>query len=567
MPGIFRKASFIAAVLVLFTFISSHSQDLEKAINLSKSEQFGAASAAFKKLLNQSPNDGDIYCHFGTSFIRRYYTDTANISMTEMIDSARMLFDLGIKKDPANPLNYVGIGMISLMNHDLAGARTNYGKAYGLLPSRVNKSIIMTPQRQALVLIRMALGYVLTGVHDTATVFPLLRAAEKLDNKNPELFIVKGDAYINMLNEGSKAISNYNIAQTLDPQSPESKLRIGQLWMRARQYQYALDTYGDVIKIDSTYAPAYRELGYLLSRAGRNTEAEKNYKIFLRLSSNNTYARIQYVNILMDQRNYTEALRQLNEVFKVDSSINDLNRAAAYCYYETGQYDKGLYYSKKFFKNVNTEKVRAADYAYLGRLLAKTKQDSLASATLMKAFNLDSSRSELLSEAAMSLNKLKKYDKALEIYNMKIALKKATSGDYYNMGKVYYNLRNYMKVDSVLGYYNTLMPDHIQGYLWRARALVNIDSTCKLGLAKPVYESMIEKARTDSVKNVKELTEAYSYLAYYYLVQFKDTKDQQFGLKSIEFCRMVLAFEPQDPAYAEKAKAILKDLEPKIKIK
>jgi hypothetical protein len=111
------------------------------------------------------------------------------------------------------------------------------------------------------------------------------------------------------------------------------------------------------------------------------------------------------------------------------------------------------------------------------------------------------------------------------------------------------------------------MPEHVQGYLWRARALVNIDSTSKLGLAKPVYEIMIEKAKTDSVKNSKELMEAYSYLAYYNLVQFKESKDkdQQAGLRAIEYCNKVLAIQPPDPVYTEKAKILIKDLEPKIK--
>jgi hypothetical protein len=95
--------------------------------------------------------------------------------------------------------------------------------------------------------------------------------------------------------------------------------------------------------------------------------------------------------------------------------------------------------------------------------------------------------------------------------------------------------------------------------------LVNIDTTSKLGLAKPVYEAMVEKTGTDTVKYAKELLEAYSYLAYYNLVQFKDTKEQGYGLKSIEYCNKVLAIQPPDPAYTEKAKAILKDLEPKIR--
>jgi tetratricopeptide (TPR) repeat protein len=322
-----------------------------------------------------------------------------------------------------------------------------------------------------------------------------------------------------------------------------------------------------VVSIDSTFAPAYRELGYLLSRANRNDEAEQNYKKFLRLSGGNTTARIQYVNTLIELKNYKEAINQLNEVLKTDTSNNDLNRALAYSYYETGQYDKGLIYSKKFFRRANPDKVRASDYAYLGRLLAKTKQDSLAHDNLVKAFMMDTSRSELLSEAAMSMIKLKKYDKAIEDFKLKISLKKAIPNDYYNLGKVYYNTKSWGKVDTTLLYYSTLMPEHVQGYLWRARALVNIDSTSKLGLARPVYETMVEKAKTDSVKNYKELLEAYSYLAYYNLVQFKDTKDQQFGQKSIDYCNKVLAIVPADAGYTEKAKAILKDLEPKIRKK
>jgi tetratricopeptide (TPR) repeat protein len=469
--------------------------------------------------------------------------------------------------DPANPLNYVGLGQIALMLRDMSKAQQNFSKTMSLLPSKANKAIVMAPEKQATVYIKLANAYIKAGINDTAIVFGSLKTAEKLDSKNYDLYIVKGDAYIFMLNDGSKAILNYNIAQTLNPKSPFAKLRVGQLWMRARNYKDALTYYQEVVKIDSTFAPAYRELGYLLSRANRNDEAEQNYKKFLRLSGGNTTARIQYVNTLIELKNYTEAINQLNEILKSDTSNNDLNRALAYSYYETGQYDKGVVYSKKFFSRVKPDKIRATDYAYLGRLLAKTKQDSLAHGNLVKAFLMDTSRSELLSEAAMSMIRLKKYDKAIEDFNLKISLKKAVPNDYYNLGKVYYNTKSWGKADTTLMYYSTLMPEHIQGYLWRAYALVNIDSTAKLGLAKPVYEAIIEKAKTDTVKNAKELMVAYLYLAYYNLVQFKDTKDQQFKLKSIEYCNKVLAIQSPDPGNTEKAKAYLKDMEPKIKRK
>jgi len=550
---------------ILFTGTILHAQDLQSAFRLTRAERFEDANAAFKTLLQKNMKDGDIYYYYGENFLQEYYSDTTNNSLKELSDSAKILYSKGTEADPANPLNYVGLGQIALMYRDMPKAQQDFAKAISLLPSKANKSIVMAADKQATVYIKLANAYIKAGIYDTAVVFGSLKTAEKLDSKNFDLYIVKGDAYIFMLNDGSKAIMNYNIAQSLNPKSPFAKLRVGQLWMRARNYKDALTYYQEVVKIDSSFAPAYRELGYLLSRANRNDEAEQNYKKFLRLSGGNTTARIQYVNTLIELKNYAEAINQLNEVLRTDTSNNDLNRALAYSYFETAQYDKGLIYSKKFFRRAKPDKIRASDYAYIGRLLAKTKQDSLAFGNLVTAFQMDTSRSELLSEAAMSMIKLKKYDKAIQVLNQKIVLKKAVPNDYYNLGKLYYNTKSWGKVDTTLTYYSTLMPEHVQGYLWRARALVNIDTTSKLGLAKPVYEVMIEKAKTDTVKNAKELMEAYSYLAYYYLVQFKDTKDQQFGLKSIDYCNKVLAILPADPSYTDKAKAILKDLEPKIR--
>ncbi len=550
---------------ILFTGTILHAQDLQSAFRLTRAERFEDASTAFKALLQKNLKDGDIYYYYGENYLQEYYSDTTNNSFKELSDSAKVLFSRGTTAEPANPLNYVGLGQIALMVRDMSKAQQNFSKAISLLPSKANKTIIMAPEKQATVYIKLANAYIKANINDTTIVFGSLLKAEKFDNKNYDLYIVRGDAYIFLLNDGSKAISNYNTAQSLNPKSPFAKLRVGQLWMRARNYQDALTFYLEVVKIDSSFAPAYRELGYLLSRANRNTEAQQNYKKFLRLSGGNTTARIQYVNTLIELKNYAEAITQLNEILRNDSSNNDLNRALAYSYFETGQFDKGLAYSKKFFRRAKPDKIRATDYSYLGRLFAKTKQDSLAHENLLKAYRMDTSRSELISEAAMSMIKLKKYDKAIDDYTLKISLKKAVPNDYYNLGKVYYNTKSWGKVDTTLMYYSTLMPEHIQGYLWRARALVNIDTTSKLGLAKPVYEAMIQKASADTVKNAKELLEAYSYLAYFNLVQFKDTKNQEYGLKSIEYCNKVLTIQPADPAYTEKAKAILKDLEPKIR--
>ncbi len=559
MLNVSKKITVALTVLAFFTSGSiSRGQDLQSAIKLTKSEQFSAAASMFKKLIQQTPGNGDLYYYYGQNCLDKYYSDTLNVSFDEKADSAKAIYELGIRQDPSNPLNFVGLGGLSLIRKEIPKAQEYFSKATALLPSKANKTIQMAPEKQSSVLVQMSEAYTVARVKDTAQVFALLRAAEKLDAKSPELFIVKGDVYILLLNDGSRAISNYNYAQGLDPKSPQAKLRIGQLWMRARNYKDALTYYQDVVKIDSTFAPAYRELGSLLARAGRQEEAKKNFYKFLELSRN-TSARKQFVNTLIELNDYPEAIVQLKEILKVDTSDNDVNRALAYSYFETQQYDKALASMRKFIIKANSSKIRSLDYVYYGRSLAKMKMDSLAPEQLLKAFSLDSTKVELISEAALCWTKVKKYDKARELYELKISMSKGGAMDYYNLGKVYYSLQDYIKADTNLAVFNTLQPDYIAGWTWRARAKSNLDPDSKMGLAKPIYETILGKTVVDTVKYAKDRIESYYFLAYYNFLQYSQTKIKDFALKAIEYSNLVIAIDPNDDK-AMKAKQIIDNL-------
>ncbi|MEI7982492.1 MAG: tetratricopeptide repeat protein [Bacteroidota bacterium] len=562
-----RVVKSLTGVVVFLFFspflVQTSGQNLKAAIKLTRSEQFAAASSMFKKLIQETPGDGDIYYYYGQNFLNNYYSDTLNVSFEEKADSAKRIYEMGNKQDPSNPINYVGLGGLSLINKQIPAAREYFDKAYALLPSKANKSIKMEPSRQAKILTQMASAYVTARVNDTASVLALLRSAEKLDSKNPDLYIVKGDVYFYMLNDGSKAISSYNMAQALDPKSPEAKLRVGLLWLRARQYQNALKYYEEVVKMDSTFAPAYRELGLLLSRAGRQQEAKANFYKFLELS-HNTSARKQFVNTLIDLNDYPEAIVQLKEILKVDTSDNDVNRALAYSYFETQQYDKALASIRKFIANATPSKIRALDYVYYGRSLAKMKQDSLAPEQLLKAYSLDSSKVELISEAALCWTKVKKYEKAKELYERKINMKKGVAMDYYNLGKVYYSIQDYVKADTNLALFNSMQPEYIQGWVWHARARSNLDPDSKFGLAKPLYEIILEKTQADTAKYAKERIEAFYFLAFYNFLQYNDTKNKEFAIKAVDYGVRINAIDPKDEK-AEKAKQIMDVLKDKVK--
>jgi len=548
-------------VTVLLTSGGAIAQSIDAAIKLTRSEQFAAAQAMFEKLLQENSTDGDLYFYFGDNYLKQYMSDTLNISLKEMAASASKLFEKGIQQDPANPINYAGLAEVAMLNGNLQQGQSYIDQAYALLPTKKNK-IPMSPEKHARSLVKMADAFVKAGVADTAQIFKFLREAQDKNSKDVELYIVRGDAYIFLLNDGSNAIANYNIAQSLNPNSSMAKLRIGQLWMRAKQYQMALDQYEEGVKIDSTFAPAYRELGFLLSKAGRYTEAKKMFRKFLELSQGNIQARLQFINTLMELQDYDEAITEINAVLQMDTTIIDLYRARAYCLFENEDYEKGLIAIEKFFARSPADKIRTTDYVYKGRLQAKNGMDSLAALTLYKAWEMDTSKMDLLSEIAMSYVKIKDYDDAIRIYILKDSVSEANPLDLYNWAKTYYNVKEYEKGAALFERFTKTQPDYVPGYVWWARTLFNLDPESDVGLAKPVYEQILVLTQNDTVANFKNRLEAYYYLAYYYYHQYVlDKKDLENAKKSMEFNTYVLTIDPEN----EKAKQMVDALKRVIK--
>jgi tetratricopeptide (TPR) repeat protein len=554
--------SIIIGILLLITSgMPANSQDLKSGIKQTRNEQYSRANKTFQSILQKNPKDGSIYYYYGDNFLQKYFSDTLSYNFSELSDSARKQFSSGLQTDPDNPLNYIGLGEIELIKRNMNEAQSYFDKSLSLLPSRSNKNSSVSKKEQAVVYIKMANAFIKSKVNDSSKVFSLLRMADQLDKKNYDLYIVKGDAYFQILNDGSMAIENYRKAQDLNPLSPRAKLRTGQLWMKAANYPSALKYFSEAIKADSTYAPAYREMGYLLTKTNQQEKAKESFEKFLSLSAGNINTRIQYANILLNLKEYPEAIRQINVVMLKDSINNDFNRALGYSYFETGQYEKGLFYMTKFFDNTKPTKLRTSDFIYYGRLLAKNKKDSLAGEVLMKAYQMDTTQSELLNQALSEFIKMKNYNKAAEIVLNKIMLKKDVSTDYYILGQLYYNLHQWSKADSAFTLNLALNPGNIRAYLWKAYSLVNLDPESKEGLAKPTFELLIEKSKSDPVKNSNELRVAYSYLAYYYFLQYSITKNQNDGIISKGYCNKVLELEPTNT----KAKTILKELSERIK--
>jgi len=524
------KLKFIAALIVFagisFSANRSVAQNLETAKFYTLCERFEDAQNAFETLIKAQPNNGDVYFYYGENFLYEYFSDTVYGSAKASAADALKYYKTGVIADTNNPICYVGLGKVALMMKDVAQTEKYFAKAQSKFPSKTNKGSLVTPEKQALTLAKIAEAYILIDrKKNVAKALSLLEKAVELDPKNAEIYLIYGDAYIEN-NDGSNAITQYKMAQELNPKSPSAKLRLGNLWIRAKNWTEAIGYYKEAIDIDSTFAPAYLELGKLYSKASQLDKSLYYFKKYDEMSTNIS-AKIKYVNVLMESKKYDEAILKLDEISKTNTSRNDLNCAYAISYFETGKYDKALMSAEKFFKKSTPEKVKFVDLSYYGKSLSKNNKDSLAIISFLKAYDLDTTNYDVLSDIAASYNKLKKYNEAARYYEMKLSkpTDKPRYADQYKLGLVYYNLGQneknidmWKKADTSFNVITEGKPDFMSGKSFFYRAVINsmIDTLNSTQEAKPLFEKYITYGVADSVKNKSELISCYDYLAYQY---------------------------------------------------
>ncbi len=469
-------------------------QTLNDAIKQTRNEQFESAEAIYKKLISAEPNNGDLYFYYGENF----FNNDQNLAM------ASEMYETGVERNATNPLPYVGLGKILWYKGDQEKAKASFFKATTLAGGK-----------NATVLLKIAEVYINADKKNLPEAFKLLAQAAKLEPKNPQVYLITGDAYLEQ-NDGTKAVENYEKAGSLDPKSVLAILRQGQVYNRAKNYSLAIELYKKASLVDSSFAPAYREKAEIFFRAGQFNSAVAQYKRYLELN-NNCSARGRYAGFLYKAKQYAASIEAAKEAKKCDPNNVYLDRYIAYSAFESADYTNGLASSQAFFAKASPDKVIAQDYEYRGRLNGKTGNDSLAILDYKKAIGMDTSKTELNNEMANSYMKMKKYKDAIELFKSKISNGKAGVNDYYSIGRAYYYSKDFINADSSFSKIIALQPDLALGYLWKAKASLQTDPDNKQWKAKEFYETFISKVKPEEIeRSKKDLIDAYNYLAAYY---------------------------------------------------
>lgn len=523
-----KKVKLLVGLLLVVSS-TTIAQTLNDAIKLTTNEQFESADAVFKTLIQAQPNSGDYYFYYGENYFKNDNWEMANT-----------MYQKGAEVNPTNPLPYVGLGKVQWYKNQATEAKANFFKATTL-----------GAEKNATVFMKIAEAYIAAPTKNLTDAFTLLAKAAKLEPKNPEVYILTGDAFLEQ-NNGTKAVENYEKAGALDPKSPRALLKQGQVWNRAKNYQLAIDTYKKAKLIDSTFAPAYREIAEIYHRAGQDKVAYGQMQKYIQLN-NDCGARARSAGFALESKFYKEAVADAKEAQKCDPNNVFLYRYLAYAQYETADYPAGLENSALFFSKAPADKVIALDYEYRGKLLAKTGKDSLAIFDYKKALEMQPEKLELNGDIASAYLKMKKYPEAIASYKVKMEKGKLSVNDYFQIGRAYYLSKDFINADSSFSQVMVLQPELTMGYLWKARALVQHEVVMKTEnwSAKELYELYITKVKPEDIeRNKKDLIEAYNYLGAYY------AKKNDCANTKINFAK-VLELDPAN-AQAKKVLAGLK---------
>jgi|GEM_PF-108647 len=545
-----RPALLLAGVFSIVLTGNLQAQDLVSAIKLTRSEQYDKSEEMLKALIQKEPSNGKNYFYLGENYLLDYFADTISNSLVIATQAAQEAFNKGVSTAPGDPLNYIGLAKVANYLGDDAKANEMRAKAKSfLLPYKKIKKIMPPAKEYAFALAKIAESYAKDGMVDTAKALPLIREAIRIDSKNAEIYLIAGDLYM-MVNDGSNAIKNYNLAQFADPTSSTANMKIGYVYVKGRALQQAIPPFEEAIKLNADYAPAYRELGQLYARAGRLEQSKENFKKYLELTAGNTPAKIRYVTSLFYSGDYEEVIKNVEEILAVDQSRSYMNRIAGYSAYEkeNPDLDKALSYMEKLFATVEPARILKKDYHYLARILAKKNQNypKMVEELASLKTQLDREKSRFVTASAADKPKFKasvddltkkiadletsvakadqeitrafgEYNKAFNFDKKDQAGTELTSQDralLSEMATTFYNFRRYSEAAKTWAkLIDPAAENNTSGYMQVGRAFYNGE---KYKSADSIFNIVIKKS--------PDYLPAYTYIARTYSKMDPDTK-------------------------------------------
>ena len=341
----------IFSIALLSSVTLGFSQDVNQARKAVDAEQYEKAKSILKTIIKTNPIDGRANFILGNVYLIQTVTDSAKIS-----------FQRGLAGTEGSRLNYIGLGTIDLDNGNVTAAEANFALA---LKDAKKKDI------EELTAIGRAYTY--SNKPNYKKAIEYLNKAKLINPNDALVQLALGDAFYGDKNQ-NEAYAAYRNAFQLDPTLLRAKMQLGVLLKGAKSYDEAIKSFNEVIAINASYGPVYRELAETYYKWGRNKPSKSTeymqtaityYEKYLGLTDKSLHSRMRHADFLVLVKDYKALEEQANKMIEMDKVNPRIFRYLGYSAYENGNADLAIKSLESYISNP-ANKVIAKDYLYLG---------------------------------------------------------------------------------------------------------------------------------------------------------------------------------------------------------
>ena len=534
-----NKTFFISSGCILMITLNIIAGNPSKGVDLFEAGMFRAAQKYFKAQAPSSESD--------------YYLGEIAYAQGKT-DSASMYYDRGVTSDQPYLLCYIGKGKLMLKSN----AKEAEEMMQKVFTDRASK-------KDPAIYTAIGKAYSANKMYDKAK--ENFDQARSLDKDYAGGYIAEGDMLMDE-KKVSDAANKYDMAAYVDRTNKLSRLKLAGIYASVNPEQ-AITTINELLAIDNTYAPAYKQLGEIYYTRNQMEKAGEAYARYLSFGNGEVADYARYASILFFNKDYQGSLAEVEKVLAKDPGNSVMKRLLGYNLFELEEHENALSAMSSFLNDPKSN-VIASDYKYYARILRKNKQDSLSINYYMKVLEADpASKNEILKEMGQTCESMKKYGQAGLYYEQYIeCTPDVSSADYFFCGRSYYYAGGHLEIKSDIDsveqvsllekadqFFKTVderSPTSYLGNFWRARVQASLDPETIKGLAKPYYEKALSILETNPSKYSSELQECYKYLGYYYYQQ----NDKE---TSITYWNKVLSIAPDDNVATEALKGLKKN--------
>ncbi len=543
---------FSIAMLATASFVSA--QDIEVAKKMIDAEQYEKAKSTLKSILQAKPSNGKAAFLLGTIYLKQN---------TE--DSAKLYFDKGAAAAEGAKFSTIGLGHLDLNNGNVSAAKSKFDAVTGSIKKKDFEELVYIAQ-----------AYTYAEKPDYTAAIAILEKAKLANPNSAEVFLALGDAHYGNKDQNA-AYSAYSNAYRIDSSMLRAKMQLGVLLKGAKAYTEAVKAYDEVIKMNASYGPVYRELAetyYYWANNQPKTYTENiakaltNYEKYMSLTDYSLSSRMRHADFLILAKDYKALEVEANEMKKLDKVNPRILRYLGYSSYENGNTDSAISSLTEFISK-GSNKVIGGDYYYLG--LAQVKKSANVDtkevdATMMntgiqnlkKGIEMSPSLANALNEVGKDYFSKKLYTVAQSIFETAILNKDSKNfledNIYFGLSVITNNrgkdakaidTASLEKANEAMDNVITASPNYQEAYLYKARInnTLNKDEIMTANYQK--YVELVEAKGTDEItKNKAKIAESCNNMAAFYAVTDK--------AKAKELLNKTIALDPTN-AYATEA--------------